>query len=110
MDKSDVTFERMRSFVRVAERGSLSAVAREFSVGQSTITRHLRELEEAVGVPLLSRTTRHVALTDEGRRYYVNSVQVLRLLEQARDHAPRPPGAPPRTLPTPSPPPAPPLH
>jgi DNA-binding transcriptional LysR family regulator len=98
MDKSDVTFERMRSFVRVAERGSLSAVAREFSVGQSTITRHLRELEEAVGVPLLSRTTRRVTLTDEGRRYYVNSVQILRLLEQAGDEARGTRGAPAGTI------------
>src|SRR5436190_6673923 len=87
MDRSDVTLERMRTFVRVADRGSLSAVARELGVGQSTITRHLRELEEAVGVPLLSRTTRHVTLTDEGSRYYANSVQILRLVEQAGDAA-----------------------
>src|SRR5262245_56055422 len=83
MDKPDVTLERLRSFVRVAERGSLSAVARELGVGQSTITRHLRELEEAVGVPLLSRTTRRVTLTDEGGRYYANCIQILRLAEQA---------------------------
>lgn len=87
MDKSDITFERMRTFVRVAERGSLSAVAREFGIGQSTVTRHLRELEEAVGVPLLSRTTRRVTMTDEGSRYYANSVQILRLVEQAGDEA-----------------------
>jgi DNA-binding transcriptional LysR family regulator len=77
----------MRSFVRVAERGSLSAVARELRVGQSTITRHLRELEAAVGVPLLSRTTRRVTLTDEGRRYHADCVQILRLVEQAGDAA-----------------------
>jgi DNA-binding transcriptional LysR family regulator len=87
MDRSDVTLERMRSFVRVAERGSLSAVAREFGVGQSTVTRHLRELEEAVGVPLLSRTTRRVTLTDEGGRYYADCVQILRLVDQAGDEA-----------------------
>jgi DNA-binding transcriptional LysR family regulator len=87
MDRTDVTLERMRSFIRVAERGSLSAVARELRVGQSTITRHLRELEEAVGVPLLSRTTRRVTLTDEGRRYYADCVQILRLVEQAGDEA-----------------------
>lgn len=85
MDRSDVTLERMRTFVRVAERGSLSAVARELGVGQSTITRHLRELEDAIGVPLLSRTTRRVTMTDEGSRYYANSVQILRLVEQAGD-------------------------
>jgi DNA-binding transcriptional LysR family regulator len=77
----------MRSFIRVAERGSLSAVAREFGVGQSTVTRHLRELEEAVGVPLLSRTTRRVTLTDEGGRYYADCVQILRLVDQAGDEA-----------------------
>jgi DNA-binding transcriptional LysR family regulator len=87
MDRSDITLERMRTFVRVAERGSLSAVARELGVGQSTVTRHLRELEEAVGVPLLSRTTRRVTMTDEGSRYYANSVQILRLVEQAGDEA-----------------------
>ncbi|MGY4395792.1 DNA-binding transcriptional LysR family regulator [Sphingomonas sp. UYAg733] len=87
MDRSDITLERMRSFVRVAERGSLSAVARELGIGQSTVTRHVRELEEAVGVPLLSRTTRRVTMTDEGRRYYADSVQVLRLVEQASEEA-----------------------
>lgn len=87
MDKSDVSIAHMRSFVRVAERGSLSAVARELNVGQSTISRHLQELEDAVGVPLLSRTTRRVTLTDEGSRYYANCVQILRLIEQAGDEA-----------------------
>lgn len=87
MDKSDVTLERMRTFVRVAERGSLSAVARELGLGQSTVTRHLRELEDALGVPLLSRTTRRVTMTDEGSLYHTRSLQVLRLVEQAADEA-----------------------
>jgi DNA-binding transcriptional LysR family regulator len=87
MDKSPVSLEHVRTFVRVAERGSLSAVARELNVGQSTVSRHLQELEEAVGVPLLSRTTRRVTLTDEGSRYHANCVQILRLVEQAGDEA-----------------------
>jgi DNA-binding transcriptional LysR family regulator len=84
-DRSNVTLERMRTFVRVAERGSLSAVARELGAGQSTISRQLRELEDAVGVPLLSRTTRRVTMTDEGGRYYKDCVQILRLVDQACD-------------------------
>jgi DNA-binding transcriptional LysR family regulator len=51
------------------------------------VTRHLNELEEAVGVPLLSRTTRRVTLTDEGSRYYTNCLQILRLVEQAAEEA-----------------------
>ncbi|QKD04634.1 LysR family transcriptional regulator [Mesorhizobium loti] len=98
MDKSDITFERMRTFVRVAERGNLSSVAGELGIGQSTVTRHLQELEEAVGVPLLSRTTRRVTLTDEGSRYYANSIQILRLVEQASDEARGALGAPTGTI------------
>ncbi|ESY67959.1 LysR family transcriptional regulator [Mesorhizobium sp. M0051] len=98
MDKSDITFERMRTFVRVAERGNLSLVASELGIGQSTVTRHLQELEEAVGVPLLSRTTRRVTLTDEGSRYYTNSIQILRLVEQAGDEARGARGAPAGTI------------
>ncbi|MGJ5142348.1 LysR family transcriptional regulator [Bradyrhizobium oligotrophicum] len=87
MDKLDVSIVNMRSFVRVAERGNLSAVARELGLGQSTISRHLQELEDAIGVPLLSRTTRRVTLTTEGSLYYANCVQILRLIEQAGDEA-----------------------
>jgi DNA-binding transcriptional LysR family regulator len=85
MDKSGVTLERMRSFVRVAERGSFSAVAREQGVGQSTVTRHLTELESALGVTLLSRTTRRVALTAEGVRYHGHASAILRLVAEASD-------------------------
>ncbi|MCA1940499.1 MAG: LysR family transcriptional regulator [Caenispirillum bisanense] len=98
MDKSDVTLERMRTFVRVAERGSLSAVARELGVGQSTVTRHLGELEDALGVSLLSRTTRRVALTEEGRLYYARCVQIVRLVEQASEEMAETRGAPSGTV------------
>lgn len=87
MDRSIVTLERMRSFVRVAELGSLSAVAREQGVGQSTVTRHIAELERALGVSLLNRTTRRVSLTDEGARYLAGARTILRLVDEATDQA-----------------------
>jgi DNA-binding transcriptional LysR family regulator len=98
MDKSLITLERIRTFVRVAERGSVSAVARELGVGQSTISRHLQELEDAIGLPLLSRTTRRIAMTDEGSHFYTNSVQILRLVDQAADEARATRGAPAGTI------------
>ncbi|PGH58862.1 LysR family transcriptional regulator [Azospirillum palustre] len=88
----------MRTFVRVAERGSLSAVARELGVGQSTVTRHLRELETALGVPLLSRTTRRVTVTDEGSRFHAQCVQILRLVDLASEEARSTRGAPAGTI------------
>ncbi|RJF70465.1 LysR family transcriptional regulator [Rhodopseudomonas palustris] len=98
MDKSAVTIERIRTFVRVAERGSLSAVARDLNVGQSTVTRQLQELEAAIGAPLMSRTTRRLTLTEEGSRYYARAVQILRLVEQASDEALGSSGAPAGTI------------
>ena len=85
MDRSDVTLERMRSFVRVVERGSLSAVAREQGVGQSTVSRHMAELEAALGATLLNRTTRRIILTDEGRRFHAEARTILRMVEEATD-------------------------
>ncbi|WP_153769034.1 LysR family transcriptional regulator [Labrenzia sp. CE80] len=85
MDKSDITLERMRTFVRIAERGSLTLVAKEIGSSQSSVTRRLRELEDGLGVSLLSRTTRSVTLTDEGAKYYAHCIRILRLVELARD-------------------------
>ncbi|MBI3367430.1 MAG: LysR family transcriptional regulator, partial [Burkholderiales bacterium] len=59
----------MRLFVRVADRGSFSAVAREMGGAQSQVSRQVAQLERALGVHLLQRTTRAVLLTDEGRLY-----------------------------------------
>ncbi|MBS1184252.1 MAG: transcriptional regulator [Proteobacteria bacterium] len=98
MDRSDVTLDRMRTFVRVAERGNLTAVARELGTGQSTVTRHLRELEAAVGAPLINRTTRRVAMTEDGSRYYAHCVQILRLVEQAGEEIRDTRGAPSGTI------------
>src|SRR6266404_9446418 len=53
--------------VRVVETGSLSAVAREMNASQSTISRHVSQLEEHFGVRLLHRTTRKLSLTDDGQ-------------------------------------------
>lgn len=87
MDDGNVSLDRMRTFVHVAQRGSLSAAARELGIGQSTVTRHINELEEGLGVALLGRTTRRVTLTEEGSQYHANCLQILRLVEQAAEEA-----------------------
>ncbi len=61
--------QAMRTFVRVAERGSFSAVARELNSTQSQISRQVAQLEERLGATLLTRSTRQVALTPEGSTY-----------------------------------------
>jgi DNA-binding transcriptional LysR family regulator len=58
------------TFVRVAEGGGVTAAARVLGVPKSTVSRSLSRLERALGVRLVQRTTRSLALTDAGRGYY----------------------------------------
>jgi DNA-binding transcriptional LysR family regulator len=60
----------MRTFVRVVESGSFSAVADELRATQSAISKQVAALEKALGAKLLVRTTRSLALTEEGARYF----------------------------------------
>src|ERR1700733_10507690 len=75
------TFETLRTFVRVAETGSLSAVARENNASQSTVSRQITSLEEHFGVRLFHRTTRHLSLTDDGESLHDHARGVLETVE-----------------------------
>jgi DNA-binding transcriptional LysR family regulator len=62
--------QAMGTFVRVAEAGSFSAVARELATTQSAVSKQVATLERHLGARLLARTTRSLSLTDEGERYF----------------------------------------
>jgi DNA-binding transcriptional LysR family regulator len=73
----------MAIFVRVVERGSFSAVARELQTSQPTISKVLRALESKLGGKLIARSTRKLSLTDEGQRYYAECRQILAAVDAA---------------------------
>ncbi|WP_172901574.1 LysR family transcriptional regulator [Pseudomonas izuensis] len=75
----------MATFVRVVERGSFSAVARELQTSQPTISKVLRALESQLGGKLLARSTRRLSLTDEGQRYYNQCRQILAAVDAAEN-------------------------
>ncbi len=70
--------EGMRWFVRVAECGSFSAVAREAMTNQVTVGRRINMLEDQFRVTLFRRSTRSLALTDEGRAFLGHARRILR--------------------------------
>lgn len=74
---------QLRVFVRVAERGSFSAVARDLQVTQSAVSKAVSTLERALGARLVSRSTRKVSLTEAGGRYYGRCRQILADMEEA---------------------------
>jgi DNA-binding transcriptional LysR family regulator len=76
-------FDSMRVFVRVVERGSFSAVAREMNVGQPAVSKQIRALEQYLGGAVFARSTRHLALTDQGRGFYRNCQDILGQLDNA---------------------------
>lgn len=89
MDRLD----RMHLFSRIVERRSFSAAAGDLGLARSTVTAAVKELEAALGVRLLERTTRHVAPTLDGRAFYERCVAILADVDEAenvfRDAQPR---------------------
>lgn len=75
--------EHIRTFTRAVETGSFTAVAAEQGQSQPTVSRQISALEEHLGVRLLHRSTRALALTDEGRAYYAQALALLDAAEQA---------------------------
>lgn len=61
--------KRMAVFAEVVAAGSLSAAARRLQMTPSAVSQHLRQLESALGLALLHRSTRKLTLTEAGARY-----------------------------------------
>lgn len=76
---------QMRTFVRIAESGSLSRAAKSLRLSLAAVSRQLSALEHELGVPLVLRTTRRLALTEAGRTYHAEAVRVLGAVERARE-------------------------
>ena len=79
MDRLDA----MRLFLRVAELGSFSAVALQTGVARSVVTRQIAALETHLGVKLMARSTRRLALTSAGAAYLEKCRVILNLVESA---------------------------
>ena len=76
-------FSAMELFVRVAETGSFSAVAKERRIGQPAVSKQISAMEAELGTELLHRTTRTIALTDAGREFYQSAQRILEDFESA---------------------------
>lgn len=71
------------AFDAVARHGSFTAAAKELSLTQGAVSRHIHHLEQQLGVSLLERTSRSVALTPEGDAYAQDIAEALRIIRSA---------------------------
>lgn len=73
----------LRAFALVHETGSFSSAADALRVPRSTVSRAIATLEEQLGADLFHRTTRKVAITDEGRALFDRIAPSLAVLDRA---------------------------
>jgi DNA-binding transcriptional LysR family regulator len=75
--------ELLRSFVAVSQMESFTAASEHLCLSQSTISQHIRRLEDLIGVPLFERDTRNVRLSRQGESLHRYAVRILELMDEA---------------------------
>lgn len=73
----------LRSFVAIVETQSFSSAARQLRLAPSSVTKHVRLLEESLRVALLHRTTRRVRPTEAGEQFYEHCLAILGEIDAA---------------------------
>jgi DNA-binding transcriptional LysR family regulator len=72
---------KLNAFVRVAERRSFTKAAADLRTTPSVVSKHMKELEDALGFSLLNRSTHGIVLTDAGEGLLQNCLQMLASLD-----------------------------
>lgn len=73
----------LRSFVAVIECGSFVRAAEQLEASTAAISRRIAGLERVLGTKLINRTTRRLDITEAGRRFYEDVLNILQLLGEA---------------------------
>src|SRR5436190_7791839 len=74
---SPMELRHLRYFVAVGEELSFTKAARKLRLAQPSLTRQVRNLEEEIGVTLLSRANNRVTLTEAGRLFLGDAQKIL---------------------------------
>jgi DNA-binding transcriptional LysR family regulator len=75
--------ESIEAFASIAETGSITSAARRLSISKSVVSERLSELERVLSAKLVRRTTRTLALTDDGNTFYERAKRILRDVDTA---------------------------
>ncbi len=77
--------QAMQVFVRVVETGAMTRAAESLRIPKATATTLIQQLEAALGVKLLNRTTRSVSVTTDGAAYYQRCVMILAQVRETEE-------------------------
>lgn len=78
-----VSLDRLTVFRAVVETGSFTAAAKQLNQARAAVSFNVKQLESELGVTLLHRTTRSLALTDAGERFYARCLRILTQADEA---------------------------
>ena len=81
----DINSDDLKTFVAVIDSGTLGAAAQHLGFTTSAVSRTLSRLEEKLATTLLTRTTRRMELTDEGRLLLSKARAILAALDEAEE-------------------------
>jgi LysR family transcriptional regulator, transcriptional activator for dmlA len=81
MPTTDLDLNDVRTFVAIAQAGTLTAAAKEMQLPTSTVSRALTRLEKHLGVLLMQRSPRGLSMTDSGKEYLQSCRRALRTLK-----------------------------
>ncbi len=76
----------LRYFVSIVDEGNISNAAQKLHVSQPTLSRQIKELEEALGVTLFERGHRRIKLTQEGAYLFERAREVITLVDRTTYH------------------------
>ncbi len=74
--------KQLESFVEIVRTGSFTKAGEKLFVSQPTVSTHVRQLEEELGMRLVRRTTKNVELTDKGQEVYEYALGILNLRDR----------------------------
>jgi DNA-binding transcriptional LysR family regulator len=81
----NLTMQQLEALIHLVEERSFSRAARKMHLTQPSLTKHIRNMEEALGAKAVNRASRSLALTPEGKVLYDYARRIVRLRDEARE-------------------------
>jgi DNA-binding transcriptional LysR family regulator len=81
----NMTMQQLEALIHLVEERSFSRAAKRMHLTQPSLTKHIRNVEEALGAKIVNRSSRSLALTPEGRVLYDYARRIIKLRDEARE-------------------------
>jgi len=86
-----MTIQQLRCFVTAARYLNIRRASEELYIAQPAVTHHIQKLENELNVMLFHRVNRQIRLTEQGRIFYKDAIEILEQIDKAVEHVHRPP-------------------